>query len=448
MAWPGRFSGFFAFWERSSYRPAGGIGSRVSVRFLPARFSMFADRCLLIVTQAYPPDPAAVGQYLADVAEALVSRGWKVRVLTADRGYDDLAVRYPAREVRAGVEVRRLPFSSSGKRSLAARVLGQLAFLFQVLAIGLGTCRRGSHLLVSTSPPMAALVALVLRCLKGVRYLFWVMDVNPEQAVVLGLARPGSLLVRLLSWLNRQAIAKAARVVTLDRDMTQRLRHRGYRFAYEVTELPLWPLREVQEVPAAANPFVAEHGLADKLFVLYSGNHSLVHPLDTLLEAARALADEPRICFGFVGGGRGKAKVEAFVREQRLANCLLLPYQPLETVGASLSAGTIHVASMGADMVGLVHPSKCYGAMALGRPLLLLGPRDSHFGRLVRETGMGWQVEHGDVAGLLQVLRSALDDPGTVRHRGEISRQVLRERFAREVVLERFCGSLEPNAKS
>lgn len=403
-------------------------------------FAAMAERSLLIVTQAYPPDPTAVGQYLADVAEALVVRGWKVRVLTADRGYDDLAVRYPAREERAGVEVRRLPFSSSGKRNLLARVMGQLAFLVQVMAIGLFTCPRGSRLLVSTSPPMAALVALVLRYLKGVHYLFWVMDVNPEQAVVLGLARPGSVLVRLLSWLNRRAIAAAARVVTLDRDMAQRLRNRGYRFAFEVEELPLWPLREVREVAADANPFLGEHGLAGKLFVLYSGNHSLVHPLDTLLEAARALADEPRICFGFIGGGKGKAKVEAFVREQRLNNCLVLPYQPLETVSASLSAGGIHVAAMGADMVGLVHPSKCYGAMALGRPLLLLGPSDCHFGRLVRETGMGWQVEHGDAAGLVAVLREALRDPETLRQRGEISRQVLCERFAREVVLEQFCG--------
>lgn len=406
------------------------------------------NRTLLIVTQAYPPDPTAVGQYLADVGEVLAGRGWRVRVLTADRGYDDPAVRYPAQEQRNGVGVRRLAFSSTGKRSLMARIVGQMAFVAQVIAFGLFMCPKHSWLLVSTSPPMAALVALMLHHLKGVRYLLWVMDVNPEQAVVAGLTRPGSVLCRLLAWLNRRAIAAAERIVTLDEDMTDRLQARGYPFEFQVEEVPLWPLRDVQEVRPDQNPFVAEHRLGGKILVLYSGNHSLVHPLDTLLAAAREMQDETRLVFGFIGGGKGKAAVEDFVRTERLPNCLLLPYQPLERLSASLSAGSIHVVSMGRDMMGLVHPSKCYGAMALGRPLLLLGPAECHFGRLVRETGLGWQVEHGDVAGLVSVLREALRDPEAIRRRGEISRQTLATRFSREKGLERFCRSLEVGRNS
>lgn len=398
---------------------------------------------LLIITQAYPPDPTAVGQYLADVGEAMARRGWRVRVLTADRGYDDPALRYPSREMRQGVAVRRFPFSSSGKGNLASRVAGQLAFVGQVLLHGLASCRRGDRILVSTSPPMAALVALALRWWRGVGFFLWVMDVNPEQAVAVGMAREGSLPVKLLAWLNRRAIAAAAGVATLDRDMAARLLARGYPFSFDVLELPLWPLGEVCEVVPEANPFIQEHGLEGKLLVLYSGNHSLVHPLRTLLEAARELREEPRLVFGFVGGGKGKAEVEAFVREHQLRNCLLLPYQPLEKLSASLSAGGIHVAAMGDKMRGLVHPSKCYGAMALGRPLLLLGPAGSHFGRLIRETGMGWQVEHGDVAGLANVLREALQNPAMVRDRANLSRRVLEDRFSRERGLARFCDRLE-----
>lgn len=47
-----------------------------------------------IVTQVYPPDPAAVGQHLADVADELARRGHRVTVITADRGYDDPSQRY------------------------------------------------------------------------------------------------------------------------------------------------------------------------------------------------------------------------------------------------------------------------------------------------------------------------------------------------------------------
>ena len=88
-------------------------------------------RRILIVSQVYVPDPAAVGQHMASAAEALNERGAEVMVLTADRGYDDPTVRYPSRETRGGVNLRRLPFSSLGKRFLPVRLMGMLSFLRQ-----------------------------------------------------------------------------------------------------------------------------------------------------------------------------------------------------------------------------------------------------------------------------------------------------------------------------
>ena len=66
---------------------------------------------LTIVSQVYPPDPAAVGQYLADIAKEMVNRGWQVLVITANNGYDDPSVRYPRTEMRDGVQIQRLPLS-------------------------------------------------------------------------------------------------------------------------------------------------------------------------------------------------------------------------------------------------------------------------------------------------------------------------------------------------
>ena len=74
---------------------------------------------LLVISQVYVPDPASVGQHMADAAEAIAGRGYDVRVLTSARGYEDPQARYPRREVRGGVDVRRLAFSSSQRRSTA-----------------------------------------------------------------------------------------------------------------------------------------------------------------------------------------------------------------------------------------------------------------------------------------------------------------------------------------
>ena len=89
---------------------------------------------------------------MADAAEELARRGYRVIVFTANRGYDDPSVRYPSRSNHRGVEVRRLPMSSFGKGSIAARLLGGASLLAQAVlhSLFLG---RVDAILVSTSPP-------------------------------------------------------------------------------------------------------------------------------------------------------------------------------------------------------------------------------------------------------------------------------------------------------
>src|SRR5688572_19549012 len=94
---------------------------------------MRTRRTFLIISQVYPPDPAAIGQHLEDVAKELVRRGNRVIVYTADHGYDDPSAAYEPRETRDGVEVRRVPLSSFGKSSIPVRLLGGGVFVAQVI---------------------------------------------------------------------------------------------------------------------------------------------------------------------------------------------------------------------------------------------------------------------------------------------------------------------------
>ena len=121
--------------------------------------------------------------------------------------------------------------------------------------------------------------------------------------------------------------------------------------------------------------FRAEHGLTDKFVVMYSGNHSPCHPLDTLLGAASELAGQPGIAFCFVGGGSEFGKVKAFASKHRLTNLVCLPYQPLDKLSASLSAADLHVIIMGDPFVGIVHPCKIYNILGVGSPVLYIQGR-------------------------------------------------------------------------
>ena len=365
-------------------------------------------------------------------------------VLTSARGYDDPSITYPARERTAeGVEIRRTRLSSLGKRSLLHRVGASLAFMVQALALGIFTRRLGA-VVFSTSPPLVGVIGAAIGLLRGVPVTYWVMDVNPDQLVALGKLSPRSVLARALQLANRAILGRSALVVPLDDFMAARLAATRAHLR-SVRIIPPWsPDEHLQPAPRSQNPFRITHGLRDELVVMYSGNHTPTNPLTTLLEAAGQLRDDPGMRFLFVGGGAGKAEVERFLEERALSNLMSLPYQPLADLSASLTAADVHVVSLGENMVGIVHPSKVYGAMAVGRPILYLGPTPSHVSQLLDLHGIGWHVAHGDVDGAVRTLREIAALPERARQdMGLRARAVIEQELAPNLLRARFCDAVE-----
>jgi glycosyltransferase involved in cell wall biosynthesis len=382
-----------------------------------------------------------------DAAAEMVRRGWRVVVLAAGSGYEDPSKKYPGSETLDGVTVRRFPLSSFGKSSIAVRLLGGALFLLQatIYALFVGGVSR---ILVSTSPPMCGIAGVLLSRLKGAPVKFWAMDINPDQLIAAGRITPTSLSARVFDWLNRSILRRASHVIALDRFMAQSL-ERKTPIGDKTAIIPPWPhIDKIDEALAHdENPFRKTHDLQGKFVVMYSGNMSPSHPVTTLLEASLRLQDRERLLFLFVGGGLGKAEIEAFIEKHRPPNIRLLPYQPLSELRYSLSAADVHLVAMGNEMVGVVHPCKVYGAMAVGRPLLLLGPSPCHVSDILGENDIGWQVAHGDVDGADRLLREILDtDPGELAAKGKRAQASAGEQYSRATLTAAFCDVLEAGA--
>jgi len=442
---------------------------------------MPSPKNFLIITQVFSPDPAAVGQYFDEAAQAIAGTGAKVTVLTANRGYDNPDEQFAAKEDRDGIRIRRLPFSSFGKASIPLRIFAQLSFLIQCILRGLFTPKL-TDLLVSTSPPMAAITAVIIGFFRPkLKVHYWVMDINPDQAVILGAFSPKHPLVLALDWLNRRMLKRADNVIALDRFMAERMEAKLTRPEAElrrpITIIPPWPMDDYLEtVPHSENQFRKAQGWENKFVVMYSGNHSLVHPLDTILDAAETLKDDPRFVFAFIGGGKGKEIVDARVAQLNVERCSLneesaatnnqqpttnnlisLPYQPLDQIRFSLSAADLHIVSLGNDMSGIVHPCKIYGALSIGRPVLTLGPKESYLSDIIKkevrsqksevsqetDRAIGYAIQHGDVAGAVAALTAAADQTQQKRAAiGQRAEEVARERFSGEQLVNQFLETV------
>ncbi len=403
---------------------------------------------LLITSQVYPPDPTSVGQHIHDVAKEMVQRGYRVIVYTSRRGYEDASVVFPRREIVDGVEIRRIRLSSFGKATIIRRVMGGLSFTLQCAIRGLFVPRL-SHMLVSTSPPMCPLAAIVIAAFRSVAVTYWVMDLNPDQMVAMGKLSPTSPFVKILDWLNRMILKRARAVVALDRFMADLL-NKKVDTSHKMLVAPPWPHEDhVEPVAHTENPFRKEHGLSDKKVIMYSGNLSPASPVTTILEAARRVEDLEDLVFMFIGGGLGKAEVDQLITNQNPPNIRSLPYQPLETLRFSLSAADVHLVSVGEDIVGICHPCKVYGSMAVSRPILLLGPNQCHVSDILANRDIGWSVNYGEVDKAESVLREIHATSSDQLHTmGSAARRTVDEQFTKEHLCGQFCNVLEHGISS
>lgn len=401
---------------------------------------------LLVLSQVFVPDPASVGQHMADVARAMARRHWRVVVLTANRGYDNPSVKFPAHERLDGVEIRRLPLSSFGKTSIAIRLLAGTLFMSMCIVRGLFV-RHLSAVLVTTSPPMCSVAAMIIGAIRRVPIKYWVMDLNPDQMIELGRIKVTSPLARGFNLVNRLILRQATEVIALDRFMAERL-NRKRDINAKLTVIPPWPHdTHLEAVAHDSNPFRRQHRLDGKFVVMYSGNHSLASPLTTILQAALQLRDDPRVVFAFIGGGLGKGEVDSTIAEHRPSNIISLPYLPLAEIRYSLSAADVHLVTMGDSMVGVIHPCKIYGAMAVARPILLLGPTRCHAAELIEGHRIGWTLRHGDVPAAEATIRAILaTSSATLDDMGRRASDVVRSQLTQKLLCGRLCDVLERGA--
>ena len=193
--------------------------------------SIGKPKTILIVTQVFVPDPASVGQHMADVALELARRGnatgkYTIRVYASARGFENPSTIYPRRQTLGHADIRRFPFASFGKKSMPLRILGTAVFMIQAFFAALFTPRLAG-IFFSTSPPLIGLPMSIAAIIRRVPTVYWAMDLNPDQLLALGKIKPNGVVCHLLESVNRFILHRSTLIVALDRFMADRLAARN-----------------------------------------------------------------------------------------------------------------------------------------------------------------------------------------------------------------------------
>jgi glycosyltransferase involved in cell wall biosynthesis len=363
---------------------------------------------ILFINQAFYPDVVATSQVLTDLAVTLAAEGHEVTVVAAATGYDGGRERFPSRETWKGIEIHRVSGTRFGKTARWRRAI-DFATFWIACAARVMRLRRHDVVVTLTSPPLISLLGAIRTMITGGRLVVWTMDLNPDEAIAAGWLRRDSYTARTLQSLLTFSLQRAATVVVLDRFMKARIVARGIA-AENVIIAPPWSHDDDVRFDADGRQrFRTAHGLGDAFVVMYAGNHSPCHPLETLLDAARALRDRRDVRFVFMGGGSEVERVRRFVRTHDLANVTQLPYQPLASLSEALSAADLHAVLLGDPFVGIVHPCKIYNILRVGSRVLYIGPPESHVTDLAKRASDHpvYAARHGDAAAVVTAILAA-----------------------------------------
>jgi colanic acid biosynthesis glycosyl transferase WcaI len=405
---------------------------------------------VLILNQAFYPDAVSTAQHASDLAVALTQAGHEVTVVCNSRGYDDPKLRFPNQESWNGVKIVRVRSTGFGKGSKWRRVVDFGTFMASCV-FRVWSLPRFDVVVAMTSPPLISFVASLAVPGRARSLVFWSMDLNPDEAIAAGWLREKSMIAGLLSHMLLRSLQRADRIIALDRFMKKRIEAKGID-GDKILVVPPWSHDDrIIFDPAGREEFRTIHKLSGKFVVMYSGNHSPCHPLDTLLQAADRLADNEDIAFCFVGGGSEFRKVKEYARNRNLRNVVCLPYQPIDRLSASLSAADLHAIVMGQQFVGIVHPCKIYNVLVVRRPFLYVGPTNSHVSDIIAKLpadNVAYSSPHGDVDGVVVNILQAMRNPARVALLAETGKSFAKDFLIREMInalehtyLERISGS-------
>ena len=386
---------------------------------------------LLVFNQYYWPGVEATAHLLSELCAALAP-DFEITVVTGRlQGQPDRVTR----EQHEGVEVVRVPSTAFDRSSLPLRALNYGTYLLGSLRTGL-TAAPPDVVLCMTDPPVIADVALVVARRFDAPLVVVSQDVFPEIAIELRRLE-NRVVIEVLRGLIRLYLQRADRVVAIGETMRRRLEDKGA-VPERLRVIPNWVDSTALTPQPHDNEWSREQELDGRFVVMHSGNVGFAQNLDALVRATTFLRDLDRLTVAVVGEGSRRAELVALAELLETDAVRFLPYQPRPALSESLSAASIHVVGLAKGLSGYVVPSRLYGILSVGRPVIVAADRDSETAQLVERVECGIVVPPGRPELLAAAIRKAYEGELPLEEMGKRARKYVTEEADRTVAVDRY----------
>lgn len=417
-----------------------------------------SDTEYVLVTEYFHPDTASTGQLMTDLATGLKERSLDMTVYTGQPNYHSGGnKKQPTTSTYEGVLVNRIRAPQVRQSSFLRRGFNWVIFtvwMFLRLLISRPRCER--EVVFVSNPPFLPIAMWLVCKLRGWEYTYIVYDLYPDFTIETGFFEEAGAVDTIWSTLNNHIFGDAKHIVALGPAMRDRIADNAADDfdASKITIIHNWEDEEfITPMAKSDNWFAKEHDLVDSFTLLYSGNIGENHDLETVVEAAAKLDDDSDVTLLIIGQGDKKDAIVDLAEQCDLpgSRITFLPYQPLDDLPYSLTAGDASIVTVQEGMEGICVSSKLYTAMAAGMPILVIAHPDDDEAHIVEACEAGIQAIQGDTEGVVDVIRTWTSNSDLVATQGRNARESFEAQFTKDHSIDRYYQLLaddytvEPN---
>lgn len=415
-------------------------------------------KSLLIYAHYYIPDTASTGQILRELAEGMLNQ-FDVTVICVVPSYlGKVEEKYRTKKYYLeninGVHVLRIRVPEFSKANKMSRVKNIVAYFFGALCATFQVGKMDYVFSISQPPILGGLLGVWGKWVKHAKYIYNIQDFNPEQIMAVQYTN-NRLVTDVMMHLDKFSCKQSSLVITVGRDLVETVekRFKGQRMPKTVMINNWIDENEIYPLPANHPRVVAfkeKYALNGKFVIMYSGNIGLYYDLENLLKVIEKIKsgtktpDGREVVFAFVGAGSVLDKLVYYAKQQDMENVTFIPYQDKADLIYSLNAGDVHWCVNAKGIKGVSCPSKAYGIMAAGKPILGVLESGSEVRCLIEETLCGLCCEPGEYSQIEDNIRWFIENAENdeIMQMGIRGRQKLESSLTRRVSVEKYVEEI------
>ena len=401
---------------------------------------------LLIYAHYFYPDVASTGQILAELAEGMID-AFDITVICVVPSYSGvIEEKYKSKRIYIedykGIKLVRVRVPEFKKSNKVSRIKNLLAYFFNSL-IATAKIEKQDYIYTISQPPILGGVLGVLgKWIKGGKLIYNIQDFNPEQTIAVGYAK-NKLLLNTVMAVDKFSCKNSDKVIVVGRDMQETLKNRFNNKKVPsnvfinnwINEKEIYPLEQNHPKIVA---FKEKYNLKDKFIIMYSGNIGLYYDLENIIKVIGEFKDREDVVFAFIGDGTVKSKIEEYVTNNNLNNVTFIPYQDKADLIYSLNAADIHWVVNAKGIKGVSVPSKLYGVMAAGKPVLGVLDEGSEARLIVEECNCGVCIEPGNYKEISRNIEYILNNKELIKSLGQNGRKYLEVNLTKDVSINKY----------